>query len=108
MTEHAATDRAEAFHRVTDVIRCKWTLAIIDALDAGDRRPSEIRRRLPGLTDKVLADRLRRFEDFGLVHREAFAEVPPRVEYTLTSRGQEMGDLMRRVGAFVDAWAVDA
>lgn len=105
MTQHTTIDRTEAYHRITDMIRCKWTLAILDAFDAGDRRPSEVLRRLPGLTDKVLADRLRKFEDFGLVTREAFAEIPPRVEYTLTSRGKELGILVRHVGRFVDEWA---
>ena len=108
MTQHTAIDRNEAYHRVTDMLRCKWTLAILDALHGGDRRPSEIQRRLPGLTDKVLADRLQRFESFGLVRREAFAEVPPRVEYTLTERGLAMESLVRRVAAFVDEWAGSA
>lgn len=106
-TQHTTIDRTEAYHRITDMIRCKWTLAILDALDAGDRRPSEVIRRLPGLTDKVLADRLRKFEDFGLISREAFAEIPPRVEYTLTPRGGELAVLVRHVGRFVDQWTCE-
>jgi len=98
-------DRAEAYHRITDVVRCKWTLAVLDALAGGDRRPSEIKRRLPGLSDKVLTDRLRKLEGFELVERETFAEVPPRVEYTLTARGERMSTLVRTINEFVDEWA---
>jgi DNA-binding HxlR family transcriptional regulator len=97
-------DRAEAFHRISDVLRCKWALAVLDALDADVKRPSEIQRSLPGLTGKVLNDRLRRLEEFGLVSREVFAEVPPRVEYSLNDRGREFAVLIRQIGSFVDEW----
>lgn len=97
-------DRGEAYHRITDVLRCKWSLAVLEALESGDKRPSEIQRRLPGLTNKVLSDRLRKLNNFGLLEREAFAEVPPRVEYTLNDRGHEFARLIRHIGAFVDDW----
>jgi DNA-binding HxlR family transcriptional regulator len=98
-------DRAEAFHRVSDVLRCKWTLAVLEELDAGSARPSEIQRAMPGLTSKVLNDRLRKLERFGLIERTVYAEVPPRVEYTLNERGREMTDLIRRISAFVSEWS---
>jgi len=104
MNGNTTIDRAEAYHRITDVLRCKWTLAVLEALDAGEKRPSGIQRRLPGLTSKVLSERLRKLEAFGLIDREAFAEVPPRVEYTLNARGREMAVLVRHIGAFVDDW----
>ena len=101
----ASPDRAEAFHRVTDVLRCKWTLAVLEELARGTSRPSEIQRALPGLTSKVLSERLRKLERFGLVSRTAYAEVPPRVEYALTERGQSMSELVTRVSQFVSDWA---
>lgn len=97
-------DRAEAYHRVTDVIRCKWTLAVLDHLTRGPSRPSEIQRALPGLTSKVLSDRLRKLEQFGLITRTAFAEVPPRVEYSLNQRGRSLAALANQVNVFVDHW----
>ena len=97
-------DRAEAYHRVTDVIRCKWTLAVLNHLTRGPARPSEIQRALPGLTSKVLSERLRKLEQFGLIDRKAFAEVPPRVEYTLNERGKSLASLAREVNVFVDQW----
>ncbi len=104
MQPRVSIDRAEAYHRITDMLRCKWSLAVIDALEAGDKRPSEIQRRLPGLTSKVLSDRLRKLENFGLLDREAFAEVPPRVEYTLNDRGRSFAAIVRSIGVFVDDW----
>lgn len=107
MTGNATLDRAEAYHRITDVLRCKWALAVLDALDEGVKRPSEIQRRLPGLTGKVLNERLRRLEGFGLVTREVYPEVPPRVEYALNDRGRELAVLVRQIGSFVDDWAAE-
>lgn len=97
-------DRAEAFHRITDVLRCKWTLAVLEELARGTSRPSEIQRTLPGLTSKVLSERLRKLERFGLIDRTAYAEVPPRVEYTLTERGRSMSKLVSQVSEFVSEW----
>lgn len=104
----AAPDRAEAFHRVTDVLRCKWTLAVLEELARGTSRPSEIQRALPGLTSKVLSERLRKLERFGLVSRTAYAEVPPRVEYALTEQGRSMSELVTRVSEFVRDWSDSA
>ncbi len=83
-------ERDEAFHRVSDVLKCKWALGVVDALSSGPARPSEIKRARPGLTDKVLTERLRMLEGYGLVEREVFAEVPPRVEYRLTPAGERL------------------
>ena len=101
------TDRLETFHRVAEVLHCKWTLAVLDAIDRGSVRPSEIKDALPGLSDKVLGERLRKLERYGVLEREAFAEVPPRVEYTLTDQGRELAELVRKVAAFADRWAHD-
>ena len=101
---HTPPDKAEAFHRVTDVIRCKWTLAVLSELNRGTARPSQIQRALPGLTPKVLNERLRKLEQFGLLERETFAEVPPRVEYTLNERGRSLAKIATEVGKFVGHW----
>lgn len=97
-------DQSEAFHRVTDVLKCKWTLAIVSEMADCPTRPSELQRSLPGLTSKVLSDRLRKLESFGLIEREVFAEVPPRVEYTLTTRGTELARVLGDLVAFIDRW----
>ena len=70
------------------LIRSKWQVLIVrDLLAYGTMRFKELQRSLGKVSQKVLTDNLRAMEDYGLVHREVFAEVPPRVEYSLTELG---------------------
>jgi DNA-binding HxlR family transcriptional regulator len=71
-----------------DLIANKWSALVIGALEPGPMRFGELRTRLSGVSSKVLTATLRRLEEAGLVEREVFAEVPPRVEYTLSDLGQ--------------------
>jgi DNA-binding HxlR family transcriptional regulator len=57
-------------------------------------RFNELMKELKGISPKTLADRLKEQEEFGLINREAFAEIPPRVEYTLTQNGAEIRKAM--------------
>jgi DNA-binding HxlR family transcriptional regulator len=94
-----------------DVVAGKWKALILWELDNhGTRRFAQLRRGLPGVSEKMLVQHLREMEEDGLVHREVYREVPPRVEYSLTEHGvalnvalQPLGDWgterMRRVGA---------
>ena len=65
----------------------KWKILIIRDLLTGTKRFGELRKSLNGISQKVLTNNLRDMEKSGLVHREVFAEVPPRVEYSLTETG---------------------
>jgi DNA-binding HxlR family transcriptional regulator len=91
---------------VEEIVGCKWSLAVLDALRAGVRRPGEMERRLPGLSKKVLNERLRKLMRFDLVSRRVYAEVPPRVEYRLTRFGARfvtLLDAIERLQRRVDA-----
>ncbi|MFJ5045337.1 winged helix-turn-helix transcriptional regulator [Streptomyces sp. NPDC088719] len=70
-----------------DVIGGKWKVLILWALNERTHRFGELRRAVPGVTEKVLSSHLKELEDDGIVHREVYAEVPPRVEYSLTPLG---------------------
>ncbi|MGI5267590.1 winged helix-turn-helix transcriptional regulator [Nonomuraea sp. CA-218870] len=70
-----------------DVVGGKWKALILWALDERLRRFGELRRSLPGISDKVLAQQLRELEADGIVRRTVFEETPPRVEYELTREG---------------------
>ena len=94
----------ESFHRITDVLKCKWTLAIVNEMNNGANRPSAMQRDLPGLTSKVLTDRLKKLESFGLIERQVFAEVPLRVEYTLTPQGEELVTILGSLTSFITRW----
>jgi DNA-binding HxlR family transcriptional regulator len=68
----------------------KWTGQIVWALMSGRRRFSEIQAAVPGITGRVLSRRLKELEGAGLVIRQAYAEIPPRVEYRLTRSGRSL------------------
>ena len=70
------------------LIRSKWQVLILRDLFLNDTmRFKELQRSIGKVSQKVLTDNLRALEDYGIVHRKVYAEVPPRVEYTLTELG---------------------
>jgi DNA-binding HxlR family transcriptional regulator len=77
-----------------DVIEGKWTLQVVRQLLDGTKRFTEIKRGMGGINPRTLAERLRSLEDAGMVVRTAYAEVPPRVEYTLTERGRSLDTVL--------------
>ncbi len=72
----------------------KWKILIIRDLLTGKKRFGELRKSLTGISQKVLTNNLRDMEKSGLVHREVFAEVPPRVEYSLTDTGWSLQPIL--------------
>ncbi|WBB57778.1 helix-turn-helix domain-containing protein [Streptomyces sp. WMMC500] len=72
------------------VIDGKWKTALLWLLETRPHRPSELRRGLPGLTEKVLTQALREMEEDGLVHREVHDELPLRTVYSLTDFGRDL------------------
>lgn len=91
-----------------DVIGGKWKVLILWALGEGMYRFGALRRALPGVTEKVLAAQLRELEADGIVHREEYAEVPPRVEYSLTARGVALNEALVPLGAWGKAHVLSA
>ncbi|UCM88854.1 winged helix-turn-helix transcriptional regulator [Streptomyces marincola] len=86
-----------------DVLGGKWKGPILWELDTYRvRRFAELRRGLPGVSEKMLAQHLREMEEDGLVHREVHAEVPPRVEYSLTEHGRTLNRALVALGAWGD------
>ena len=80
---------------VLDHVTSKWGVLVLMALAEGrPQRWSELRRRVQGVSEKMLAQTLRTLESDGLVHRDARPVVPPHVEYSLTGLGAELADLM--------------
>jgi DNA-binding HxlR family transcriptional regulator len=82
-----------------DVLAGKWKSLILWELDThGRRRFGELRRGLPGVSEKMLIQHLREMEEDGLVHREVYREVPPRVEYSLTGYGKSLNAALGPLG----------
>jgi DNA-binding HxlR family transcriptional regulator len=76
------------------VIDGKWKTILLWLLESGPQRPGELRRRLPGLTEKVLTQTLREMEADGLVHREVHDVRPLKTVYSLTSFGRELSQAL--------------
>lgn len=86
-----STLAAEGVKTTLSVFEGRWKLDILFALfDGKTLRFGELERALGGVTQKVLAEQLRHLESDGVVRRVAYAEVPPRVEYSLTPAGEEL------------------
>jgi DNA-binding HxlR family transcriptional regulator len=86
---------------VLDHVTSKWGVLILVALSEGPQRWSELRRRAEGISEKMLAQTLKTLEADGFVHRDAQPIIPPRVDYSLTRRGEELSDLLLPLVAWV-------
>ena len=87
---------------VEDIVGCKWSLAVLGAIRRGIARPGALERAVTGISTKVLNERLRKLQRFGLVERRASAELSPRVASRLTPVGRRFG---RRLDAVADLQA---
>jgi DNA-binding HxlR family transcriptional regulator len=86
-----------------DVVGGKWKMHLMWVLAEGPVRFGQIRRKLDGVSEKVLAENLRQMEAHGVVHRELYAEVPPRVEYSLTPLGLQLNRALQPLEDWGDA-----
>ncbi len=83
-----------------DVIGGRWKILTLFHLCGRTRRFNELRRLMPGVTQRMLSSTLRELERDGVVRREVFPEVPPRVEYSLTSLGDSLGPVLDAMAAW--------
>ena len=86
--------------RAVRILDGKWTILVIRDLLRGTKRFSELRGSLMGISPKTLTDRLRELEEQGLVERAIYAEIPPRVEYSLTQRGRTLEPVISALAAW--------
>jgi len=84
----------------SEVIGGKWKPLILFYLEDGTRRFSELQRLIPGSTKKMLTKHLRELERDEVIHRKVFAQVPPRVQYSLTRHGQSLRPILQLMSAW--------
>src|SRR6266849_6018109 len=90
--------------RTAEIISGKWTLLIIRDPASGVKRFNQLERSLHGISPKTLSERLRSLEEEGIIFRRTFAEVPPRVEYSLTEKGHDLVDLIEGMRSYGKRW----
>jgi len=88
-------------------VATKWTVLVLAVLTEGTTRFNALRRRIQGVTQKALTQKLRELERLGLVSRRIYAEVPPRVEYTLTPLGHSLVEVLDDIKAWTERHAPD-
>lgn len=102
-TPHDVYDAQCPCRGVLDLLADKWSALVIGALESHPLRFGELKKKLNGVSPKVLTATLRRLEDRGLLNREVFAEVPARVEYSLTALGVDAGRPLRELRDWVES-----
>ena len=98
------TDFCPRYHHAIELIGRRWTGAVIRVLIAGPHRFSEVLAAVPGLSDRLLSERLRELELEGLVERRVLPGPPVGVEYELSSMGHELEPVVRSVAAWAERW----
>src|SRR6201987_2038527 len=90
--------------RTAEIVCGKWTLLVIRDLAEGRSRFCELERSLQGISPRTLSLRLRALEEEGIVERQTFPEVPPRVEYALTSKGSALLPIIEDMRTYGERW----
>jgi DNA-binding HxlR family transcriptional regulator len=88
-----------------ELIGRRWSGAIVRSMLSGSVRFSDILSQVPGLSDRLLSERLRELEAAGVVERRVYPELPVRIEYTLTERGRELRDIVVAIDRWADRWS---
>ncbi len=93
--KHSAKPAVSAM--VEDIVGCKWSLSVMRLVRDGVKRPGEMQKAVGGLSTKVLNERLRKLQRFGIIDKHSYPEVPPRVEYQFTEFGKQFSTLLEGV-----------
>ncbi|WP_330269207.1 helix-turn-helix domain-containing protein [Streptomyces griseorubiginosus] len=96
-------EHMEFIRQVLDRVGDKWSLLLIAVVEAGPLRYTDLQRQVPGISQRMLTLTLRQLREDGLITRTAYAEVPPRVEYSLTPLGRGLHEIVTSL----IGWAAD-
>lgn len=94
------------FHQAVEVVGRRWSGAILRVLMEGPSRFGELRAAIPDLSDRLLSERLKKLEEFGLLSREVADDRPVVVTYRLTPQGMALKPSLEALGAWAEKWLV--
>ena len=104
----ACGTQAELMGRAIHSLSDMWTLMIVYTLLSGPKRFGELFEALGKVSPKTVSQRLKSLEERGFVERKAFAEIPPRVEYCLTQKGQALADILDAFRQFAEQYLIES
>ncbi|MCS7091236.1 MAG: helix-turn-helix domain-containing protein [Verrucomicrobiota bacterium] len=94
---YLSLNERQAFRRLEDVVGCKWSAAVISAIACGVTRPGQLERFIPGISTKVLNERLRKLLDYGLITRSEKVGRVMEVHYHLTPTGRKLSRILEQI-----------
>ncbi|HVK56454.1 MAG TPA: helix-turn-helix domain-containing protein [Burkholderiales bacterium] len=92
-----SSPKNSAYAQLEDLVGCKWSVSVLQAIASGVSRPGTLERHVQGISTKVLSERLRKLTHYGLLAKHVYAEVPPRTEYSLTRNGQKLVNIIGQI-----------
>ena len=92
------------YHRAMDILGGRWTNEIVRALLGGATRFSEVTAAVPGLSDRLLSERLKTLEAEGVLTRTVVPDKPVRVEYQLTPKGRDLAAVVQALATWAETW----
>ena len=90
-----------------EILGAKWTAVLVHDLSEGPRRFCELEHSCRGISPRTLSERLRALEQEGILARRSYPESPPRVEYELTSKGEDLLPIIEEMRRFGHAWLLE-
>ena len=99
MQQTADPEASRQYRRLEDVLGCKWSVSVLLAIAGGVQRPGALERHIRGISAKILSERLRKLEAYGLISKSVKASKPPRTDYALTKHGTKVVALIAQVRA---------
>lgn len=98
----------QIFHRAMEIIGKRWSGAIIFALFSGPMRFNEFHEAIPDISSRLLNERLKELEDYGLLTREVVRERPVQIVYRLTDKGRELQPILQLISNWAGRWSAKA
>jgi DNA-binding HxlR family transcriptional regulator len=92
------------YHQAVELIGSRWTGAVLRALLAGVTRFSDLSEAIPGISDRMLSERLKELEAQGIVERTVIPDRPVRIEYHLTEKGRSLGTVVETISQWASEW----
>lgn len=96
-SQHLSLTERNTYRRLEDVVGCKWSAGVLAAIGRDVNRPGQLERFIPGISTKVLNERLRKLLDYGVIKRTEFPGMVRRVEYQLSTTGRKLKGIIEQL-----------